>query len=381
MTSMTTVSVASSPRDVDGRGPRGLEARHTWVPMVVSAVALIAVALVAICIGPVNIPPSQVLGTLLAHVPFVHFHTSAPAVDQAIVWQLRLPRVVLAALVGAMLASGGAAYQGIFRNPLADPYLLGVAAGAGLGATIEIVYGGDSSALLPVFAFVGGSLAVVATYVIGVAGGRRAWGRSIVLAGVAVAALLTAVQTYLQQRDAEQIRQIYDWILGSFSLASWSDVTLILPYVVVSGLVLVAHRRMLDVLRVGEDEAGTLGLHPARTRLIVVGAATLGTAAAVSVCGLIGFVGIIVAHTVRLTAGSSYRTVLPVSMIGGAAFLVAADLMARTVQAPAEVPIGVVTACVGAPFFLVVLVSGRASRRVGATGAGVGDGTGSGGRT
>ncbi len=308
-------------------------------------------------------------------MPFVHFHTSVPAVNQAIVWQLRLPRVVLAGLVGAMLAAGGAAYQGIFRNPLADPYLLGVAAGAGLGATIEIVYGGDSSALLPIFAFVGGSLAVVATYVIGVAGGRRAWGRSIVLAGVAVAALLTAVQTYLQQRDAEQIRQIYDWILGSFSLASWSDVTLILPYVVVSGVVLLAHRRMLDVLRVGEDEAGTLGLHPARTRLIVVGAATLGTAAAVSVCGLIGFVGIIVAHTVRLTAGSSYRTVLPVSMVGGAAFLVAADLMARTVQAPAEVPIGVVTACVGAPFFLVVLVSGRASRRVGA-GAGTDAGGG-----
>jgi len=185
------------------------------------------------------------------------------------------------------------------------------------------------------------------------------------LAGVAVAALLTAIQTYLQQRDQEQIRQIYNWILGSFSVASWSDVTLILPYVVVSGAVLLAHRRMLDVLRVGEDEAGTLGIHPARTRVIVVAAATLGTAAAVSVSGLIGFVGIIVAHTVRLTAGASYRIILPVAMVGGAAFLIGADLIARTAQSPAEVPIGVVTACIGAPFFLVVLVSRRAGRGMG----------------
>jgi iron complex transport system permease protein len=145
-------------------------------------------------------------------------------------------------------------------------------------------------------------------------------------------------------------------------VASWSDVQLIAPYVVISAAVLLAHRRMLDVLRVGEDEAGTLGLHPARTRLIVVAAATLGTAAAVSVSGLIGFVGIVVAHTVRLTAGSSYRIILPVSMAGGAAFLVGADLIARTVQAPAEIPIGVVTACIGGPFFLMVMVSRRASR-------------------
>jgi iron complex transport system permease protein len=320
---------------------------------------MIVISMVALCVGPVAVPPSQVVGTLLAHVPLLHFHTSTPALNQAIVWQLRAPRVVLAGLVGAMLASGGAAYQGLFRNPLADPYLLGVAAGAGLGATIEIVYGGDSSTLLPIFAFFGGSLAVGATYLIGVSGGRRAWGYSILLAGVAVAALLTAIQTYLQQRDAEQIRQIYDWILGSFSVASWSDVTLILPYVVLSGFVLLAHRRMLDVLRVGEEEAGTLGIHPARTRLIVVAAATLGTAAAVSVSGLIGFVGIIVAHTVRLTAGSSYRVIVPVSMVGGAAFLVGADLIARTVLSPTEVPIGVVTACLGAPFFLAVLVSRR----------------------
>jgi len=155
---------------------------------------------------------------------------------------------------------------------------------------------------------------------------------------------------------------VYSWILGELSLASWSDITLILPYAVVSAGLLIAHRRLLDVLRVGEAEAGSLGVNVARLRLTVVLAATLGTAAAVAVSGLIGFVGIIVPHTVRLTAGASYRIVLPVSMIGGAAFLVLADVAARTVQAPAEVPIGVITAIAGAPFFLFVLRSRRTRR-------------------
>ena len=184
---------------------------------------------------------------------------------------------------------------------------------------------------------------------------------SILLAGVAVAALLTAGQTYLQQSHAQSLQSIYGWILGGLSGADWSQVQLIIPYVLVSAVALLAHRRLLDVLRVGETEAGSLGVNVARLRLIVVIAATLGAAAAVAVSGLIGFVGIIVPHAIRLTAGPSYRVVLPVSMIGGAAFLVLADIAARTVQAPAEVPIGVITAAVGAPFFLFVLRSRRTS--------------------
>jgi iron complex transport system permease protein len=306
---------------------------------------------------------------LLARLPW-HPALSVPGVDVIIVWQVRLPRVVLGALVGAMLAGGGAAYQGVFRNPLADPYLLGVAAGGGLGATMIIITGA-SQALLPPAAFAGASAAVAATYLLGVTGRRAADSSatggataSIVLAGVAVAAMLTAVQTYLQQQHTQALPQVYSWILGSLSVASWSDVTLILPYAAIAAALLLAHRRLLDVLRVGEVEASSLGVDIARVRLTVVIAATLGTAAAVSVSGLIGFVGIIVPHTVRLMAGASYRIVLPVSMIGGAAFLVFADVAARTAQAPAEVPIGVITAIAGAPFFLVVLRSRRARRDV-----------------
>lgn len=332
-------------------------------PLTLAFIVLAGALFVAVLVGPVGISPWAVASTFLAHVPLLHYRADVSPIDQAIVWQLRSPRVVLAALVGAMLAGGGASYQGVFRNPLADPYLLGVAAGAGLGATVVIDAGMDGSLILPMAAFVGAVVAVAMTYAIGVAGSGRvsgSSGRVLVLAGVAVAALFTALQTYLQQQHTQQLQQVYDWLLGSFSAATWSDVALILPYVAVSALVLVAHRRFLDVLRVGEDEAGALGMHVGRTRLIVVAAATLGTAAAVSVSGLIGFVGIIVPHLIRLTTRTSYRVILPVSMVGGAAFLVLADLVARTVESPAEVPIGVVTAFVGAPFFLFVLRSRRA---------------------
>ncbi len=334
------------------------------VPVAVSTIVLIVAMLLATAVGPVGVSLNDVIGTLLSHLPLLNIHTSASPVDQAIVWELRLPRVMLAAIVGAMLAAGGASYQGVLRNSLADPYLLGVAAGAGLGATAAIVAGGGGSLALPAAAFAGAVLAVALTYVVAAAGGGRASGYAIILAGVAVAAMLTAIQTYLQQQNTEEIRQIYNWILGSFSVASWSDVRLVLPYITVGLVVLLAHRRILDVLRVGADEAGALGIHPERARLIIVSAATLGTAAAVSVSGLIGFVGIIVPHAVRLTAGASYRVVLPVSMISGAAFLVLADLVARTVQSPSEVPIGIVTAMIGAPFFLLVLRSRRTREAV-----------------
>jgi iron complex transport system permease protein len=270
-----------------------------------------------------------------------------------IIWDLRLPRVVLGGLVGATLAISGAAYQGVFRNPLVDPYLLGVAAGAGLGATLAFAGAGARAELVPVAAFVGAVAAVVITYLVGRRLGERT-SATLVLAGVAVASFLTAAQTYVQQRSAGDLRVVYSWILGRLS-TGWADVGLILPYVLVAGFAILLHRRLLDVLAVGESEAETLGLPVARVRLVVVVAATLGTAAAVAVSGLIGFVGIVVPHTVRLLAGNSYRAVLPLSLLFGGAFMIATDLAARTLVAPAELPIGVVTAFFGAPFFLSLL--------------------------
>jgi len=279
-----------------------------------------------------------------------------------IIWNIRLPRVALAGLVGAMLSLAGASYQGVFRNPLVDPYLLGAAAGAGLGATLVFIYGRGSTVgwlvdPLPLAAFVGALLAVLVTYTVGASFGGSSL--SLVLAGVAVAALATAVQQYLLLRNSDVIREVYSWISGRVSTATWNDVKLVLPYVIVCSVVLLVHRRHLDVFRVGDEEAATLGSQVRRVRLVVVIAATLGTAAVVSVSGLIGFVGIMVPHLVRLVAGSSYRLVLPLSIVVGAAFLILADIPGRILEQGSETPIGVVTALLGAPMFIFVLRSRR----------------------
>ena len=268
--------------------------------------------------------------------------------------------MLLALLVGGMLAVSGCAYQGTFRNPLADPYLLGVSAGAGLGATAAIVTS-DQRLAVPIAAFVGALAAVGLTYGLGRSAivGRSA--ASLVLAGVAVASLLTAVQTLIQQRNSDKIREVYGWVLGRLGTSGWSDVVLVAPYVLVCIAVLWRYRRVLDVFAVGDEEALTLGLPVAQARAAVVIAASLGTAAAVSVTGLIGFVGIIVPHILRLLVGNSYRVLVPLSAAYGGVFLILADLVARTALAPQEIPIGVVTALVGAPFFLLVLGTRRGS--------------------
>ena len=338
----------------------------TLRPVMLGAVvaALVAGALLATLVGPVDLGIRAVVGEIVDRFPLVSVSSGLSDTQTAILWELRVPRVVLGALVGAMLALAGAAYQGVFRNPLADPYLLGVAAGAGLGATLAIAYLPDSSGWfidpVPLAAFVGALIGVGATYVLSTSGTGSRTATTLVLAGVAMASFFTALQTFFQQRESETLRQVYAWILGRLSTLGWSEVLLILPYVAVSSLVILLHGRLLDVLSVGDEEAGTLGIKATRVRIIVVIAASLGTAAAVAVSGLIAFVGIIVPHTVRLLFGWSYRMILPLSAICGALFLVLTDLIARTAMAPAELPIGVITAFFGAPFFVIVL---RTSRR------------------
>ena len=334
--------------------PKTPAATGLSVPWLAASVSLLLVAAAAgVMVGPAGLPARGVLLEVVDQFPWTRLDSGLSVQQTAILWELRVPRVVLGALVGGMLAIAGAGYQGVFRNPLADPYLLGVAAGAGLGATLVIV-SGLGSAALPVAAFCGAVVGVVATYALGRSVGGRTTD-SLILAGVAVGAFLSAAQTYVQQRHADTVREVYGWLLGRLLTAGWSEVLLVLPYIAVSAATLLAHRRLLDVLAVGHDEAATLGVPARRVRILVVMASTLGTAAAVSVSGLIGFVGIVVPHTIRLLAGSSYRVVLPLSLLVGAAGLVVADLAARTLVAPGELPIGVVTAFVGAPFFTLVL--------------------------
>ncbi|MGH9135999.1 MAG: FecCD family ABC transporter permease [Acidimicrobiales bacterium] len=318
--------------------------------------AVAGATVLGLAIGPVDLGFVEVLRELL------WFDSALTDTQRTILWEIRFPRVVLGLLVGATLSLSGAAYQGVFRNPLADPYLLGSAAGAGLGVTIVIISSADGSptaVAAPVAAFAGALAAVALTYALGAAGGARPSTASLILAGVAVTSFLTAAQIYLQQRHLDTIRQVYSFILGGLSTAGWREVWILLPYASVSAVVLLAYRRSLDVLAVGDGEASKLGLPARRTRLIVVAMASLGTAAAVAVSGLIAFVGIIVPHTVRLLAGGSHRVILPLSILFGGAFLALADLLAKTLSSPAELPLGVVTAFFGAPFFVLVLRTSR----------------------
>lgn len=326
-----------------------------------SGLVLLIAAFLGLVVGPVGIRPDRVFLEILDHFPGVNIDSGLSNIEAAIVWDVRLPRMVLGLIVGGLLAISGASYQGVFRNPLADPYLLGVAAGAGLGATVAIASGatnGDGIVdALPIAAFLGSAVAVGITLVVGGAVGKSTSTASLLLAGVAVASLCTAIQTYVQQQDSTTLRQVYSWILGRLSTSGWNEVLMVLPYAIISVAVMLLMRGSLDVLSVGEEEARSLGLRPERVRWIVIGAASLAAASAVAVSGLIAFVGIIVPHAVRLVVGTSNRLVLPLSLIFGAAFLSLADLIARTLQSPAELPIGVVTAFFGAPFFLFILRS------------------------
>ena len=335
-----------------------------------AAFALLLAVLAGIWVGALPLPPLAVVATLLDRVVHALFggHVSGglDGTEAAVLLQLRLPRVILAVLVGAALSISGAAYQGVFRNPLADPYLLGAAAGAGLGATLVIAFVPHQSlgsvGLVPVSAFVGALVGVGCALALGTAAGGSSHGPTLLLAGVAVAAFLAAAQTLVQQQSTDDLRQVYGWLLGQLGRASWAQVALVLPYLGVACVVLLLCGRALDVLAVGDDEATSLGLHPGRMRLLVIVAASLATASAVAVSGLIGFVGLVVPHIARRLVGGANARVLPLSLLIGAAFLVLADMVARVVLAPAELPLGVVTAFVGAPFFAGLLWVGARRR-------------------
>ncbi|MGH3620527.1 MAG: FecCD family ABC transporter permease [Sciscionella sp.] len=328
--------------------------------LVLGLLGLLVIVTSSVLLGAIDIGPQRVLGEIVAELtggtsPLTRF-------ESTILWQLRVPRVALGMLVGAALAGSGAAYQGVFRNPLADPYLLGVAAGAGMAATIVLVVApGIAGWALPPAAFVGALSGVALTWLLGRSTGGRASSASLLLAGIAVASFLTAVQTFVQQLGTNSLLQVYSWTLGSLGRADWGGVLRVLPYVLGAALLLCLGARLLDVLTLGDEEARALGLRPGWVRLAILGSASLATAAAVSAAGLIGFVGIVVPHVVRLLCGASYRIVVPLSLLGGAAFLLVADMVARTALAPAELPIGVVTAFTGAPFFVLVLRSATQS--------------------
>lgn len=324
----------------------------------VAVIAVVVVAVISITTGAAGLNVGGVVTSLIDHLPFIDVDSSLSSREDAILTQIRLPRLVLGMLVGGSLSMSGAAYQGVFRNPLADPYLLGVSAGAGCGAVLAIGFGVDLGwgpiGAVPAAAFIGALAAVGAATAVS----RGSWSSpaTLLLAGVAMAALFSAVQTYaLQRLSASRAREVLSWLFGQLNTSGWAEIGVLAPYAGVCAVALMSQRRHLDVLRLGDDEARSVGLDPVRVRVRVVAIASLMTAAAVSVSGLIAFVGLVVPHVVRILVGSSYRIVLPMSALVGAAFLAFVDVGARTVAAPVEMPVGVITAFVGAPFFAIIL--------------------------
>lgn len=333
-----------------------------WRARVFAILGLLALLLLIIAfaasIGSVKIPFATTSSILISKLPFIEITPTWAIAHETIVWDIRLPRVILAGVVGAALAVAGATYQGLFRNPLADPYLIGVAQGAALGAVIgfllPVSLTGFGISTVPLMAFTGALLSVAIVYMLARVG-KTLPVTTLILAGVALGALLGAIVAYLAINSAQMLQGIMFWLSGSFSLSQWSEVQVVIPIVVIGSSVILLFSRSLNIMQLDEAQAQQLGINVERLKLILLTAATLVTAAAVSFVGIIGFVGIIIPHAVRLIWGSDYRFLLPLSILCGAIFLILADIVARTIAMPSEIPIGVVTAICGAPFFLYLL--------------------------
>jgi len=332
--------------------------RPSLSPYMWCGLALGVALLLSAAIGAVAIPPLDVVRILISRLPFVQIAPDWPGTSETILLSIRLPRTILIALTGAALTGSGAAYQGLFRNPLADPYLIGVASGAGLGAVIAMSVQWPSTvfgmAAVPAAALIGALLTVAIVY--GLAHvGKTTPVTTLILAGVAVGAFATALTTFLMLRSQGELRRALGWLLGGFALGGWSPVLAVLPYITIGLLILIGLGRLLNVLQFGDDQARQMGLNVERVKLVLIVAASLAAAAAVAFSGIIGFVGLAVPHLVRMVWGADYRRLVPLSIIGGAAALLLADIAARTMIAPQELPVGIVTALAGAPFFLWLL--------------------------
>ncbi len=331
-------------------------------PFVLVSLLLLAAALLSIAVGSVLIPLST-LGELFRSA-LNGLPGGSAQVDPylTILLRLRLPRTVLMILIGAALGGSGAAYQGLFRNPLADPYLIGVASGAGLGAVLAMSFRWPYSLLsllaVPLAALLAALLTVWLVYLLGRVG-RTLPTTNLILAGVAVSSFATALTSFLMINATGELRRAIVWLLGGSTLSGWQPVLAALPFITVGLGTLLFMGHALNVLQLGDEQAQQLGLPVQRVRRLVVVAASMATAAAVAFAGIIGFVGLMVPHIIRLVWGGDYRRLLPLSILGGSTFLLLADVVARVVMAPQELPVGVITAMAGAPFFLWLLRRAR----------------------
>ncbi len=330
--------------------------RQHGVILTLLALLLTAAVIISASFGAVAIPLRVTAAVLWSRL--VPQTMSLPETADAIIWGVRLPRVLLGMMVGGALAVSGTIFQGLLRNPMADPYVLGISSGASLGAalamTITVRTHWLSLSFLPLAAFLGALLAVTIVYNLGRIRGQVSI-VSLLLAGVAVSTVLSAVVSFLVYFSGEKFQPLVYWLMGGLGGRSWDSISLAWPYMTAGIVVALFYGRHLNALALGEEAAQSLGVHVDRVRLVLVGIASLLAATAVSVSGVIGFVGLLVPHALRLVVGSDHRLLLPASFLAGATFLTLADTVARTLMAPTELPVGIVTALCGGPFFLYLL--------------------------
>jgi iron complex transport system permease protein len=328
-------------------------------------VLLVVIIGIACSIGTANIAFADVWRVILSKLPWVHLDKGISSTVSTIVIDYRLPRILLAGLVGAALSTAGATFQGIFRNPLADPYLLGVAQASSLGAVIGFMFLHAQSAgigSIPMIALCSGLICIAVLYLLARVGKTLPM-TTVILAGVVLGAIFTALISFLLWKfaDANHGMGIVFWLMGTCSSAKWLDVSVLFPYLIVGIIPIYLYSRSLNLMQLDEEQAHQLGVNVEKVKFILLLSAALITAAAVSFAGCIGFVGIIIPHAVRLIWGPDYRFLLPLSTIVGAIFLILADTLCRTIAGGEEMPVGIVTALIGAPFFLYLL---RQKKRV-----------------
>lgn len=333
--------------------------RWRWITAV-HAVALFSVIVVSLGVGFAEIPFPHVLSIIGGKIPFLggFSGSSFSEAEELIILQIRLPRVMMAVLVGFALATAGSVFQGIFRNPMADPYVVGVSSGAALGAALAIVLGldfflfGFNSTTILAFVFAVATIFVV--YNVARVGSRVPVA-TLLLTGIAASIFLSAVVAMLEVMAGSELHALIFWLMGGFSYVEWRDVQAVLPLIAVGMFVVYFYSRDLNIMLLGEEEAQHLGVDVEGSKKVLIAFASLVTAAAVSVSGLIGFVGLIVPHLTRMLVGSDHRILLPSAVMSGAILLVLCDALARVVFAPAEIPVGIVTVLLGGPFFIYLL--------------------------
>lgn len=349
-----------------------LTKKSVWI-YILSGGFVLGASLLALFISSVTVPIHIILHVIIEKIIGVGWLQSMPenVPDnvEMIIWQIRLPRVLLAFGVGAALSLAGAAFQGLLRNPLADPYTIGVSSGAALGAVIVLFFNismiGLGMFTLPLFAILGGFITLFIVFGLTWLSSRSFAIETIILAGIIISTFLGALISLIIALSGEELRQIIYWLMGSLGMRGWKHLHLFVPFFIVGALLILPRFQDLNALTLGEEAAQHIGVHVQRSKMIILVGASLLTGAAVAVSGMIGFVGLVIPHVVRLLIGPNHKHVLPLSMLIGGGFLVLADLIARIIIAPAQLPIGVITAIIGAPVFALLLLKGSGRRMLG----------------